>query len=184
MLFRSPTRHHADATGDGNGDGITGLVLGATLVAMSLVAGLSYTFAAAVMPNLAGADDRTFIETFQRYNKNPVFPLTFTAALVLAALAVVLQRRHGPAAATRWTVVALVLYGIALAVTAGINIPLNDQIDRAGDPARIADLAHVRDQFEDPWVAANIVRTVLCIGAVGALARALHLRPGARKAGR
>ena len=52
-------RHHVD------GDGPTGLVLGAALVAMALVAGLCYTFSVAVMPNLAGADDRTFVATMQ-----------------------------------------------------------------------------------------------------------------------
>jgi hypothetical protein len=54
-----------------NGDGRTGLVLGAALVAMALVAGLIYTFSVAVMPNLAGADDRTFVVTMQRFNENP-----------------------------------------------------------------------------------------------------------------
>ena len=46
-----------------DGDGRTGLVLGAALVAMALVTGLIYTFSVAVMPNLAGADDRTFVAT-------------------------------------------------------------------------------------------------------------------------
>ena len=138
------TRHRLD------GDGSTGLVLGAALVAMALVAGLIYTFSVAVMPNLADADDRTFVATMQRFNQNPVFQITFTAALVLTALAAVLQRRHRPGIAVRWTVAALVLYGIVLAVTAGINIPLNNELDHAGDPDRIADLAHVRNQFEGP----------------------------------
>jgi len=43
------------------------------------------------------------------------------------------------------------------------------------DPDRIADLAHVRSRFEGPWVAANIVRTLLSTAAVAALARALFL---------
>ena len=162
-------RHRVD------GDGRTGLVLGAALVAMTLVAGLIYTFSVAVMPNLAGADDRTFVATMQRFNENPAFQLSFTGALVLTALAVLLQRRHGPDVATRWTVAALVLYGIVLAVTFGLHIPLNNELDRAGDPDRITDLAHVRSQFEGPWVAGNIVRTLLCTAAVGALARALLL---------
>ena len=84
------TRHRRD------GDGPTGSVLGAALVAMTLVTGLCYTFTAAVMPNLADADDRTFVATMQRFNDNPAFQITFTAALVLTALAVVLQRRHRP----------------------------------------------------------------------------------------
>jgi hypothetical protein len=83
-------RHRVD------GDGWTGLVLGAALVAMALVAGLIYTFSVAVMPNLADADDRTFVATMQRFNENPVFQLSFTGALVLTALAAVLQRRYGP----------------------------------------------------------------------------------------
>jgi uncharacterized membrane protein len=158
-----------------DGDGWTGLVLGAALVAMALVTGLIYTFSVAVMPNLAGADDRTFVATMQRFNENPVFQFTFTGALVLIVLAAVLQRRHGPGVAVRWTDAALVLFGIVFAVTLGINIPLNDEIDRAGDPDRIADLADVRNQFEGPWVAANIVRTLFSTAAVAALARALLL---------
>jgi uncharacterized membrane protein len=162
-------RHLAD------GDGRTGLVLGAALVAMALVAGLCFTFSVAVMPNLADADDRTFVATMQRFNDNPVFQITFTGALVLTALAVVLQRRHGPARAVRWTVAALVLYGIVLAVTFGLHIPLNDDIDQAGDPERAAELADVRDDVEAPWVAGNIPRTLLTTAAVAALGRALFL---------
>jgi uncharacterized membrane protein len=173
---RTPMTERARSAGHRlDGDRWTGLVLGAALVAMTLVAGLIYTFSVAVMPNLAGADDRTFVATMQRFNDNPVFQLSFTAALVLIALAAVLQRRHGSRVAMRWTVAALVLYGIVVAVTFGINVPLNDELDRAGDPDRIADLAHVRDRFEGPWVAANIVRTILSTAAVAALARAMFL---------
>jgi uncharacterized membrane protein len=156
------------------GDGWTGLVLGAALVAMTLVAGLSFTFAAAVMPNLADADDQTFVAITQRFNENPVFPLTFTAAPVLIALAAVLHRRQGRGVAARWTIAALVLCGIVLAITGAIHIPLNMDIDRV-DSDRIADLAHARDDFEGPWVAWNIVRTLFATATVAALARALFL---------
>src|SRR5680860_306068 len=121
-------RHRVD------GDWWTGLVLVAALVATALVAGLIYTFSVAVMPNLADADDRTFVATMQRFNENPVFQLSFTGALVLTALAAVLQRLRGPGVAVRWTVAALVLYGIVVAVTFGLHVPLNDDIDGAGDP--------------------------------------------------
>jgi uncharacterized membrane protein len=157
-----------------DGDGWTGHVLVAALVALALVTGLIYTFSVAVMPALADADDRTFVETMQHFNDNPVFQLTFTVALVLTVLAVVLQRRHGPGVAVRWTVAALVLYGIVVAVTFGIHIPLNNDIDQA-NLDRVADVADVRDDVEDPWVAGNIVRTVLSTAAVATLARALIL---------
>ncbi len=158
--------------------GRTGLVLGAALVAMALIAGLFYSFSVAVMTGLADVDDRTFVDAMQRINRaieNPAFFASFAGALLLTALAAVLLRRHGPAVATRWIVAALVLYSIVLAVTIGINIPLNDGLDRAGDPDRISDLAQVRDRFEGPWVAANIVRTLLSTAAVAALARAVFL---------
>jgi len=167
-------RHRVD------GDGWTELVLGAALVAMALVTGLIFTFSAAIMPNLAGTDDRTFVTIMQRFNENPVFPVSFTAALVLAVLAAVLQRRHGSDVAMRWTVAAVVLYAIVLAVTFGLHFPLNDELDQAGNPDRIADLAHVRNRFEGPWVAGNVVRMLLSTAAVAALARALlvHGRSG------
>jgi len=155
-----------------------GLVLGSALTAMALMAGVFYSFSVAVMTGLAKVDDRTFVDTMQRINRaiqNPMFFLTFAGALVLTAGAAVQQRRHGPVAAARWVVAALVLYALVLAVTFGINVPLNDQLDRAGDPDRIADLAHVRTRFEGPWVAANLVRTLLSTASVAALARALFL---------
>lgn len=154
------------------GDAWTELILGAALVTMALVAGLNFTFAATVMPNLADSDDHTFVATMQRFNENPGFPLSFTAALALTALAALLQRHHGSREAMRWTVAALGLYAAVLAVTGAIHIPLNQEITEAGDLDRIANLAHVRDDFETPWVAWNIVRTVLCTAALAALALA------------
>jgi uncharacterized membrane protein len=87
----------------------------------------------------------------------------------------VLQRRHSPTVAVRWTVAALVLYALVFAVTIGINIPLNNELDRYGDPDRIANLADVRSRFEGPWVAANLARTLLATAAIGTLTRALFL---------
>jgi uncharacterized membrane protein len=55
----------------------------------------------------------------------------------------------------------------------GRQRPLNDELADAGNPDRIADLAAVRDDFEDPWVAWNIVRTVVSTLALGCLAWAL-----------
>jgi uncharacterized membrane protein len=167
-------RRHLD------GDGWTGLALVAALVAMTLVTGLLFTFSAAVMPALADADDRTFVEIMHRFNDNPVFQLTFTVALVLTALAAVLQyqRRQSADVAVRWTVATLVLYAIVIAVTFAVHIPLNNDVDQAAEPDRITDLANlaqVRDDVEGPWVAWNIVRTVLSIASVVALGRALLL---------
>ncbi|MGH9269861.1 MAG: DUF1772 domain-containing protein [Ilumatobacteraceae bacterium] len=140
---------------------------------MVLVTGLNFTFAAAIMPNLADADDRTFVATMQRFNQNPVFAVTFTATLPLAAVAAWLHRRHGPATAARWTVAALMLYAVMLAITFVINVPLNYEIDEAGDPNIVTGLADVRNDVEGPWIIANIVRTLLSTAAVAAVGWAL-----------
>jgi uncharacterized membrane protein len=58
--------------------------------------------------------------------------------------------------------------------------PLNDDLAAAGDPARIADVAAVRDHFEDPWVAWNIVRGVASTAALACLGWALVLYGRAR----
>jgi uncharacterized membrane protein len=135
------------------------------------------------MPGLGQADDRTVVDAMQQIDEaiqNPVFFLTFLGAPVLAVWAVVIERRSGSREVLRWTVAALVLCAIAMVVTFAFNIPLNDELMNAGDPARIADLARVRDDFEGPWVAWNIVRTLATVASFGCLARALYLHARGR----
>jgi uncharacterized membrane protein len=152
--------------------------LGAAVLTMGLLAGLFYAYACSVMPGLADADDRTLVDAMQRINEaieNPVFFLSFLGAPALAIAALVMERRAGAGEVVRWIAAALVLYAVALVVTGALNIPLNNDLVDAGDPASIGDLAGVRDDFEGPWVAWNIVRTVASIGSFGCLAYALWL---------
>jgi uncharacterized membrane protein len=145
---------------------------------MGLLAGLFYAYACSVMPGLGRADDRTLVDAMQQIDKaieNPVFFASFLGAPVLVVWALVLERRSGSREALRWIVAALVLYAIAFVVTFAFNIPLNNDLENAGDPARIADLARVRDDFEGPWVAWNIVRTLATTASFGCLARALFV---------
>jgi uncharacterized membrane protein len=171
-----------DTTADSRnagGDGRTaGIVLAAGTVAMGLIAGLYFGWGVAVMPGLGELDDRAFVDAAQQLDdaiRSPLFFATFTAALVLPGVALFLQRSLGLRQATPWIVAALVLYGIGALTTMAINEPLNQDLVDAGDPSQIADPAGVRDDFEDPWVAWHIVRTVLSTAALGALAYALIL---------
>jgi uncharacterized membrane protein len=169
-----------------------GIVLVAATVAMGLITGLYFGWAVAVMPGLAGLEDRAFIDAMQELDdaiRNPLFFATFLAALVLPGVAIYQQRRLGARRASAWIIAALILYGIGALTTMGFNEPLNQDIVDAGDPSRIADPGAVRDDFEDPWVAWHIVRTVLSTAALGALAYGLLLQgraerePAQRKAG-
>jgi uncharacterized membrane protein len=156
----------------------SGPVLAAATLATALLAGLFYAFASAVMPGLDRTDDRTFVEAMQRINDavpNPAFALGFFGAPLLTLAAWVLERRAGSRGSARWVLAALALTAAALVVTVAANIPLNDELASAGDPDRLTDPAGVRDRFEGPWVAWNVVRTVAATGAVACLGRALLL---------
>ncbi|MHB9851539.1 DUF1772 domain-containing protein [Streptomyces sp. Tue6028] len=154
-----------------------GGVLGAATVAMGLIAGVFYIFACDIMPSLARSDDRVFIEVMQNINdviQNPVFFVSFLGAPVLAAISA-WRLRGTEGGARRWVLAALLAYGLAFLVTVAVNIPLNDDLANAGDPAKIGDPAAVREKFEDTWVAWNAVRAVLSTLALAFLARALFL---------
>src|SRR5882757_4774202 len=158
--------------------GSAGGVLVAATVAMGLFAGVFYIFACTIMPSLSRSNDRVFIEVMQNINdqiQNPVFFLSFLGAPLLAAVAAWQSRR----APYRWWVFAgFAAVALAFLLTVTVNIPLNNELADAGDPARIADPAAVREEFEDPWVAWNVVRALLSTLALACLARALLLYRG------
>jgi uncharacterized membrane protein len=152
------------------------IILVAATMTTGLVAGLLFGYACTVMPALSRADDRTVVEVMQRVNVailNGWFLTCFVGALVFGALAIVLHLDPGHRPVLPWAAAATALYLVALGVTAAVNVPLNDQLAAAGDPAAIADLAAVRLRFEDRWVLWNVVRTVAATGAFGCLLGAL-----------
>jgi uncharacterized membrane protein len=152
--------------------------LPAAVVTMGLLAGLFYAYACSVIPGLSNASDRSFVDAMQQINKaieNPVFFLTFLGAPALAVWALVAERRGGDAEAARWIAAAVVLAVVGWLVTFAFNIPLNDDLEHAGNPAQIADVGAVLDDFEAPWVAWNIVRTVAFTASFCALVRAFFL---------
>jgi uncharacterized membrane protein len=159
-------------------DVFRGASLVAATITMGLAAGLFYTFSIAVMPGLGRTADRSFVDAMQRINAailNGWFALAFGGALVLTALAAVLQLGADGRSVLLWTVAALVLYVTVLAITFAVNVPLNDRLDAAGRPDGIADIAAVRERFEATWVRWNAVRTVACTAAFGCLTWALVL---------
>lgn len=119
-------------------------LIAATLT-MGLMSGLFYAFAVAVMPGLARSDDRTVIETMQRINVailNGFFLLGYLGALVFTGVAVVLHATGpGGRQALAPLIGALVAYILAVAVTARVNIPLNNALEQAGPVERITDAA-------------------------------------------
>jgi uncharacterized membrane protein len=73
---------------------------------------------------------------------------------------------------------------VASVVTVAVHVPLNDAIKAAGDPGRIADLAAVRERFDEArWVGWNLVRALVTTGAFACLAWALVVSGRVRIAG-
>lgn len=150
-------------------------LMGAVLT-MGMAAGTFALFAHTIMPGLRKTGDRTFVAAFQQIDRaiiNPWFMITaFGGALALTAAAA-LTNRGTPAFG--WIAVALGLYLIAVIVTVAVNVPLNDAIKAAGDPARI-DVAQARAQFgEVRWAAWNLLRVATSVPAFGLLSWALVL---------
>jgi uncharacterized membrane protein len=155
---------------------IRGAALVAATITMGLMAGLFFAFTMAVMPGLARASDRSFVEGMQRINEsilNGWFALAFGGALVFTAIAAALHLRADGRPALPWIVAALVLYAVQLVITIRINVPLNDALLAAGAVDGITDLGAVRERFEARWLRWNHVRTLLSTGALGCLAWAL-----------
>jgi uncharacterized membrane protein len=157
------------------------LIQGATLVVatmtMGLMAGVFALYAHTIMPGLGRTDDRTFVGAFQSIDKaiiNPLFLATFLGALVFTGLAVVLHLGQDGRSVLPWAVAAFVLYLAVFVITVAVNVPLNDGIKAAGDPNRIADLAAVRERFNEArWVRWNLARAVASTAALGCLTWAL-----------
>lgn len=152
------------------------VVLIAAVVCSGMIAGLFYAYVCSVMPALRGAGDRTSIEVMQRVNRaiqNGWFALSFLGSAVFTAVTVWQHRGDGHRDVLVPAVVALILHVAAMAVTFGVNIPLNNRLDAAGPPDRIPDPAAVRRAFDGPWVRGNLIRMLLTLAAFVALCVAL-----------
>ena len=118
------------------------LIIG--LVLNALVAGLYFAFTTAVMPGLARTDDRDYVTAMQRIDRaiqNGWFFTAFLGALLAPVVAAFLHLGHDGRPRLPWIVAGAVLYGITLAITGLVNIPLNNRLAAAGtvDAACCAD---------------------------------------------
>lgn len=146
----------------------------AATLSMGLVAGVFALYWHAIMPGLAKTDDRLFVGAFQALDRgilNPVFMATqFVGALVLTLIAGLLLIGQP---AFLWVAIAFVLYLVVFVMTITINVPRNDGLRAAGDPATI-DAAAARRTFDEArWVRSNNVRVLLSTLAFALLAWAL-----------
>jgi uncharacterized membrane protein len=138
----------------------TAALLAAALTT-AMMAGFFHAYSFSVMPGLHGAPAAVLVETMQRINRailNGWFFLIFIGAAVFGVAAVALVTIDGETGVLVPAAIGLALYLVQLAITARINIPLNNALDAAGP----TDPAATREAFEKPWVRWNHARTALC----------------------
>lgn len=144
------------------------LLMTAATVSLAGIGGLYYSYACSVMPGLRATDDATFVTAMSRINtaiQNPVFALSFFGAFLSLAGAAVFSWANGLGSALPVSV-AWACYVATLAITIGVNIPLND---RLGQAVRSGDAASARRAFERTWTRWNVHRTWLSLAALVAL---------------
>jgi uncharacterized membrane protein len=154
----------------------TSTLMGATLT-MGLITGAFALYAHTIMPGLRKTDDRTFVTAFGQMDRaiiNPWFMITAFGGAFVLTLVAGLANRGTPALPP--IAAAFGLYLVAVVITIAVNVPLNDALKAAGDPAQVAQVAQVRAQFNEArWAAANLVRVATSAPAFGLLAWALVL---------
>ncbi len=142
-----------------------------------MTAGVFALYANAIMPGLRATDDRTFVGAFQAIDRaiiNPVWLVGgFLGVLLLTGAAAGLHLDPSRRSVLVWVCLAFVLHAVVVAVTLVVNVPRNDALKAAGDPATV-DVAAVRRAFsESGWVAWNAVRVALDVAALAAMCLAL-----------
>lgn len=152
------------------------LLLG--LVVVASVAGVLALYSHTIMPGLKKLDDAMFVQSFKAIDRrivNGVFMTQFFAPVfVVGAATVYAYLAHvGNAPLVSG---AFACYLGVVAITIGVNVPLNDGIKATGDSPSSRDATKVRMQFnEQKWTMFNHVRTALSVIATGLLILAVAL---------
>lgn len=147
------------------------ITLVAATVGNGLLAGVYLAFVTSVMPGLGEADDPVFVTTMRRFNariQNGWFLAVFLGAplLTLASLVFALLDAK-PVAPTGLAVIGSL---VALGITLGVNVPLNNALDAE------ADATTARRGFERRWNRWNLVRMWASVAASGCLCWASLVR--------
>ena len=157
----------------------TVLVIATTLVGLS--AGFFHAYESSVTRGLALIDDVSYVAAMNAVNgsvRNAVFGVAFFGGLLSSAAALVVHLSRGPQLRTVLVAVAAGLYLATVAITATVNVPLNERLEAgvaAGD-----DVVLLRAEYEPAWNAANRLRTITAAGSLLSFVLALSSPPRAR----
>ena len=175
----APARQSATAATTRLDPATTVLVIATTLVGLS--AGFFHAYESSVTRGLALIDDVSYVAAMNAVNgsvRNAVFGIAFFGGLLSSAAALVVHLSRGLQLRTALVAVAAALYLATVAITATINVPLNERLEAgvaAGD-----DVVLLRAEYEPAWNAANRLRTITAVGSLLSFVLALSSPPRAR----
>lgn len=139
-----------------------------------LMAGLYFAYSNSVMPALARLPAPQGIAAMNHVNvviQNPLFLGLFMGIAILA-LFLVVAALLGATIKPLWILIGAALYLVGhIAVTIGINVPMNNALAAANPES--AQAAALWTTFLDRWVFWNHVRALACTGAMAAFVLAL-----------
>ena len=154
------------------------LLNGSSVGLFGLMAGFFYAFSVCVMGGLDRAGPATAISAMQAINeavRNPVFFVTFFLTPVVAIGAAAVTWMSGRRRAALLMGAAAAIYaGGALALTAAINVPMNEALSMV-DP-QAAGNARIWSDYSADWTFWNTVRTGLSTVALVVFAAAMAVR--------
>ncbi|MDY7106659.1 MAG: anthrone oxygenase family protein [Actinomycetota bacterium] len=131
-----------------------------------LVAGALFVFSAFVMPALDRIGGRQAITAMQSINRLAVtapFMIAFLGTALVSVALAVLSVTSFDEPASRYQLLAAVLYLATFVITAAYHVPRNDALGLA-DPAA-ADAGAVWSAYSGGWTAMNHVRTATALAA-------------------
>ena len=154
------------------------LLSGSSVGLFGLMAGFFYAFSVCVMGGLDRTDPATAIAAMQAINeavRNPIFFVTFFLTPLVAAGAAAVTWMGGRGRSAVVMGVAAALYaGGALAMTATVNVPMNEALAMV-DP-QAAGNARIWTDYSTDWTFWNTVRTGFATVALVVFAAAMAVR--------
>ncbi len=149
----------------------------------TLVAGFLFAFAVVVMPGIKKLSDGEFIRAFQVMDgiiqdNQPLFVIVWLGSIfaLVATAALGVVNLEGTKRMLLIAATLIYLFGVQ-APTLAVNIPRNNALQAVNvQTASAPELSHAREQFEDSWNFANILRTFLaCVTSALLIMLALKL---------
>lgn len=135
------------------------------LISVALISGLLFSFTIAVSPGLKHMSAFEFLKIMKSINKeilNPLFLFCFFSPILFIPMTIFFYQGE---VSHRWLLIAaFLIYAVVIFITAFINVPLNNQLERMEILNKSTEqLETFRVGFESRWTFWNTIRTILSI---------------------